>query len=101
MHILNITYVVAESKVALWKKWLKEDALSKSVAVSTPSYRVYKINHVAEPGQVSFSVQFDFEDLAFLDLFETELDHAHANSLGPLLGAQCLFFSTVLSKEEL
>jgi|GEM_PF-1921145 len=101
MYILNITYVVADSKVPLWKNWLQQDAFSNSIAFQNTPYRVYKINHVAEEGQVSFSVQFDFDSLAFLDLFEQELDSAHAKSLNPLLGPQCLFFSTILTKEEL
>lgn len=101
MYILNITYVVAESQVNQWKKWLKEEAFAKSVAFQNPAFRVYKINHVAEEGQISFSVQFDFETLAFLDLFEEELDQVHATSLAPRLGTQCLFFTTVLTKEAL
>jgi hypothetical protein len=53
MYILNITYVVAENKVAQWKNWLKTEAFSKSIAFQHPSFQLYKINHVAEEGQVS------------------------------------------------
>jgi Domain of unknown function (DUF4286) len=98
MYILNITYVVAENKVNEWKSWLKGEAFSKSMTFQNPSFQLYKINH-REEGQVSFSVQFDFENLALLDSFEKELDAIHTKSLGPLLGPQCLFFKTLLSRE--
>jgi Domain of unknown function (DUF4286) len=101
MYILNITYVLAESKVGQWKNWLKEEAFSQRVAFQKPDFRIYKIHHLAEEGQVSFSVQFDFETSAFLDLFEEELETIHAKSLNPLFGPQCLFFTTILSKEDL
>jgi hypothetical protein len=101
MYILNVTYVLADTKVALWKKWLKESALAQNDVPDLSSIQVFKINHVAEAGQVSFAVQYPFGDLDRLDRFEAMLDNEHASSLAPIFGPQCLFFTTVLSKEEI
>ncbi len=101
MYILNITYVITENKVVLWKNWLKETTASNQLTINPPAFRIYKINHIAEEGQTSFSVQFDFDNFSHLTLFEKELEIAHAQSLSSLLGAHCLFFNTTLTKEEL
>lgn len=100
MYILNITYVLSDSKVSLWKTWLLESVLSKNQSGLNTNVQVYKINHSAEAGQVSFAVQFPFSELGHLDTFEAQLDNEHAVSLAPLFGPQCLYFTTVLSKED-
>jgi hypothetical protein len=101
MFILNTTYITTQNNVEAWKNWLKEEAFSQSIAFQTPDFKVYRIDHAAEEGQVSFAVQFPFDTMAMLDLFQEELEKIHQNSLAKRFGGQCLFFMTVLSHEKI
>lgn len=101
MFILNTTYITTKNNEAAWKSWLKEDAFSQSIAFRTPDFRVYRIDHVADEDQVSFAVQFPFDNMGMLDLFQEELEKIHQHSLAKKFGAQCLFFMTVLSHEKI
>jgi len=101
MFILNTTYITTKSNIAAWKKWLKEEAFSDSIAFRTPDFRVYRVDHSSEEDQVSFAVQFAFENMAMLDLFQEELELIHRNSLSRKFGQQCLFFMTVLTQEKM
>ena len=101
MFVLNTTYITTENNIATWKKWLKEEAFSESIAFRQPDFAVFRIDHAAEDGQVSFAVQFQFDNMALLDLFQEELELIHQRSLAKRLGAECLYFTTVLSHEQL
>lgn len=101
MFILNTTYITTKNNEAAWKNWLKEDAFSQSIAFRTPDFSVYRIGHAADEDQVSFAVQFSFDNMAMLDLFQEELEKIHQNSLAKRFGAQCVFFMTVLSHEKI
>jgi hypothetical protein len=101
MFILNTTYITTENNIPHWKKWLKEEAFQEGITFVTPEFRVYRIDHAAEEGQVSFSVQFLFDSMAMLDLFQEQLALIHQRSLSRKFGAQCLFFTTILAHEEL
>ena len=101
MFILNTTYITTKNNVAGWKNWLKEEAFAESIAFRTPEFRVYRIDHAADEDQVSFAVQFSFDNMAMLDLFQEELEKIHQTSLAKRFGPQCLFFMTVLSHEKI
>jgi len=101
MFILNTTYITTKNNEEAWKHWLKEDAFSQSMAFRTPDFRVYRIDHAADEDQVSFAVQFPFDNMAMLDLFQEELEQIHQNSLAKRFGPQCLFFMTILSHEKI
>lgn len=101
MFILNTTYITTKNNEAAWKSWLKDDAFSQSIAFRTPDFKVYRIDHTSDEDQVSFSVQFRFDNMAMLDLFQEELELIHQNSLAKRFGAHCLFFMTVLSHEKI
>ena len=101
MFILNTTYITTPNNIDPWKKWLKEEAFQESIAFRTPEFRVYRVDHPMEEGQVSFAVQFLFENMALLDLFQEELENIHQNSLAKKFGPQCLFFTTILSHETI
>jgi hypothetical protein len=101
MFILNTTYITTKNNIEAWKNWLKEDAFKESIAFSKPVFNVYRINHEADEHQVSFAVQFQFENMAMLNLFQEELEQIHQKSLSKKFGEQCLFFMTVLSHEKI
>jgi hypothetical protein len=101
MFILNTTYITTKNNVPAWKSWLKEEAFAESIAFSAPDFRVYRVNHEADEDQVSFAVQFSFENMALLDLFQEELEAIHQNSLAKKFGQHCLFFTTILSHETI
>ncbi len=101
MFILNTTYITTKNNEAAWKYWLKEEALSQSTAFRMSDFRVYRIDHAADEDQVSFAVQFPFDNMAMLHLFQEELEKIHQNSLAKKFGAQCLFFMTILSHEKM
>lgn len=101
MFILNTTYITTLHHAEAWKQWLKEEALSDSPSFRNTPYKVFRIGHSAEEDQVSFAVQFEFDSMATLDLFQDELSGIHQTSLARRFGPQCVFFTTVLSHEKL
>lgn len=101
MFILNTTYITTKNNIEAWKTWLKEEAFAESIAFRSPDFSVYRINHTADEDQVSFAVQFAFDNMAMLDLFQDELEKIHQNSLAKKFGSQCLFFMTILSHEKI
>ncbi|HSZ71776.1 MAG TPA: DUF4286 family protein [Cytophagaceae bacterium] len=101
MFILNTTYITTRNNIDSWKKWLKDEAFLESSTFRKPDFTVYRIGETAEEDQASFAVQFQFENMTMLNLFEEELALIHENSLAKKFGAQCLFFTTVLSHEKI
>lgn len=101
MFILNTTYITTKNNIDSWKFWLKKEAFSESIAFGTPEFRVYRIDHAADEDQVSFAVQFSFDNMAMLDSFQEELEKIHQSSLAKRFGSHCLFFMTVLSHENI
>ncbi|MGC3977632.1 MAG: DUF4286 family protein [Paludibacteraceae bacterium] len=102
MLIYNTTYVVENTEIALWMKWIEETHvpfMRKTGKFSAP--QITKILYPETSNSTSFSVQFKTKDLETLGIWSELYAETLQEEIVKKFGKDVLPFSTVMEVMEL
>ena len=97
MLIFNTTYLVSDSAIADWLKWIPEHLIPfmlKFKPFSNP--QVAKILSNQEQEGTSFSVQFHIRDMETLSIWNEKYGLVFQENCAQRFGNEVIFFTTVL-----